>query len=80
MVRCRQKIPSRRGRNATRATVHWRFTLTDARTKLHRLYPAWSLWHRTSGAAGTDGTLTRPDEGAYSGPAAPSRRVPSVGI
>ncbi len=28
------------GRNATRATVHRRFTLTDARTKLHRLYPA----------------------------------------
>jgi transposase len=28
------------GRNATRATVHWRFTVTDARTKLHRLYPA----------------------------------------
>jgi hypothetical protein len=28
------------GRNATRATVHRRFTVTDARTKLHRLYPA----------------------------------------
>ncbi len=27
-------------RNAARATVHWRFTVTDARTKLHRLYPA----------------------------------------
>ena len=27
-------------RNAARATVQWRFTITDARTKLHRLYPA----------------------------------------
>ena len=27
-------------RNAARATVQWRFTVTDARTKLHRLYPA----------------------------------------
>ena len=27
-------------RNAARATVHWRFTVTDARIKLHRLYPA----------------------------------------
>ena len=27
-------------RNAARATAHWRFTLTHARTKLHRLYPA----------------------------------------
>jgi DDE superfamily endonuclease len=27
-------------RNAARATVHWRFTATDARTKLHRLYPS----------------------------------------
>jgi hypothetical protein len=27
-------------RNATRATVQWRFTVTDARTKLQRLYPA----------------------------------------
>ena len=27
-------------RNAARATVRWRFTVTDARTKLHRLYPA----------------------------------------
>jgi DDE superfamily endonuclease len=27
-------------RNAARATVHWRFTSTDARTKLHRLYPS----------------------------------------
>ena len=24
-------------RNAARATVQWRFTVTDARTKLHRL-------------------------------------------
>jgi hypothetical protein len=28
------------GRNADRATVHWRFTTADARTKLHRLYPS----------------------------------------
>ncbi len=27
-------------RNAARATVQWRFTVTAARTKLHRLYPA----------------------------------------
>jgi hypothetical protein len=27
-------------RNAARATVQWRSTVTDARTKLHRLYPA----------------------------------------
>ena len=27
-------------RNAARATVQWRFTSTDARTKLHRLYPS----------------------------------------
>lgn len=27
-------------RNAARATVRWRFTVTDARTQLHRLYPA----------------------------------------
>ena len=27
-------------RNAARATVRWRFTVTEARTKLHRLYPA----------------------------------------
>ena len=29
-----------RTRNAERGTVQWRFTVTDARTKLHRLYPA----------------------------------------
>ncbi len=28
-----------RERNATRSTVKWRFTVDDARTKLHRLYP-----------------------------------------
>ena len=27
-------------RNAARATVNWRFTTTDARSKLSRLYPA----------------------------------------
>ena len=27
-------------RNAARATIHWRFTCTDARTKLTRLYPS----------------------------------------
>src|ERR671912_1205717 len=42
--------------------------------------PAPSSFVCSSGATGTDGPLTRPDEGAYSGPAAPSRRVPSVGI
>jgi DDE superfamily endonuclease len=29
-----------RARDAERGTVEWRFTVTDARTKLHRLYPA----------------------------------------
>ena len=29
-----------RARNAERGTLEWRFTVTDARTKLHRLYPA----------------------------------------
>jgi hypothetical protein len=29
-------------RNRERATIHWRFTLQDARTKLVRLYPAQS--------------------------------------
>jgi hypothetical protein len=28
------------GRNDRQATVHWRFTTNEARTKLHRLYPA----------------------------------------
>lgn len=27
-------------RNQTGATIHWRFTTTDARTKLHRFYPS----------------------------------------
>ncbi len=27
-------------RDRTRATVHWRFTVAQARTKLHRIYPA----------------------------------------
>lgn len=27
-------------RNATEATVHWRFTTADARIKLHKLYPS----------------------------------------
>jgi transposase len=30
----------REARNAARAAVQWRFTVTTARTKLHRLYPA----------------------------------------
>ena len=30
------------GRNAARATIHWRFTSRDARIKLHRLYPSIS--------------------------------------
>ena len=29
-----------RARNAACGTVQWRFTVTAARTKLHRLYPA----------------------------------------
>ena len=29
-------------RNATQATINWRFTTQDARTKLHRLYPCHS--------------------------------------
>ncbi len=29
-------------RNATQATINWRFTTQDARTKLHRLYPSYS--------------------------------------
>ena len=33
-----------RARNNTRATVHWRFTLADARSRLHRLYPSSSHW------------------------------------
>ena len=31
-----------RGRNEARQTVQWRFTVDQARTKLHRLYPALS--------------------------------------
>ena len=27
------------GRNAAQAIINWRFNTTDARTKLHRLYP-----------------------------------------
>jgi hypothetical protein len=27
-------------RNAARATIEWRFTIADARVKLHRLYPS----------------------------------------
>jgi transposase len=30
-------------RNAARATIHWQFTTTQARVKLHRLYPSTSL-------------------------------------
>jgi hypothetical protein len=30
-------------RNAARATIDWQFTTTDARVKLHRLYPSTSL-------------------------------------
>jgi hypothetical protein len=29
-------------RNAAKATLTWRFTATDAREKLHRLYPSTS--------------------------------------
>lgn len=31
-------------RNAAQATIQWRFTTGDARTKLHRLYPYESAW------------------------------------
>jgi hypothetical protein len=34
-------------RNRAKATAHWHFTTAQARIKLHRLYPAWSLWPRT---------------------------------
>ncbi|HZO27337.1 MAG TPA: IS630 family transposase, partial [Chloroflexota bacterium] len=27
-------------RNEQRASIHWQFTVHDARRKLHRLYPA----------------------------------------
>jgi hypothetical protein len=30
-------------RNAAQATINWQFTTTDARVKLHRLYPSTSL-------------------------------------
>ena len=33
-----------RQRNATKATVQWRFTMEKARTKLRRLYPSQSVW------------------------------------
>jgi hypothetical protein len=32
-----------RHRNEAKATVHWRFTTDNARTKLHRLYPSQSM-------------------------------------
>ena len=35
-------------RNQARATVAWRFTTTDARAKLQRLYPSKWLWRTTS--------------------------------
>jgi len=36
-----QKVTAwQNGRNASEATVHWRFTTEDARIKLHRLYPS----------------------------------------
>lgn len=36
---CREVKAWEEGRNAAKATVEWRFTTTDARLKLHRLYP-----------------------------------------
>jgi hypothetical protein len=30
-------------RNEAKATIHWRFTTSDARVKLHRLYPSTSM-------------------------------------
>ena len=32
-----------RARNTERATVQWRFSTEQARTKLHRLYPSQSV-------------------------------------
>ncbi len=37
---CREIQALERERNATQATIHWRFNTQDARTKLHRLYPS----------------------------------------
>jgi len=40
----RQKVTAwENGRNASEATVHWRFTTEDARIKLHRLYPSLNV-------------------------------------
>ena len=40
MERVRREVAAwEQDRNAVRATVEWRFTTTDARLKLHRLYP-----------------------------------------
>ena len=36
---CREIQALERERNATQATINWRFTAQDARRKLHRLYP-----------------------------------------
>ena len=37
---CREIQALERERNATQATINWRFTAQDARRKLHRLYPS----------------------------------------
>ncbi len=37
---CREIQALERKRNATQATINWRFTAQDARRKLHRLYPS----------------------------------------
>jgi hypothetical protein len=41
-ARRRAITASENTRNAAKATITWRFTTTDAREKLHRLYPSTS--------------------------------------
>jgi len=41
---CREIQALERERNATQATINWRFTAQDARRKLHRLYPLNQGW------------------------------------
>ena len=37
---CREIQALERERNAAQSTINWRFSIQDARTKLHRLYPS----------------------------------------
>jgi len=34
-------------RNKMDKKIHWQFTSSDARVKLHRLYPSYHCWHDT---------------------------------